>query len=402
MYRSALVVWERGAGFGHYTRLLPIVEHLVHTGYICEIVVKRPHDARKVIDQSLPFACGRCQFHALPAFFQERERQPHPVRTLADLLTTAGFDDEEYLDAAIANWIALVARIRPSFAITDFSPLAGLLLRGRIPLLVVGTGYSIPPQASNLPVAGATSRPVPSASVAAERRVLSAVATIAQRHGLRAPNNVSELLHGDITLGFCIPELDPYREIRESPLLTPYNIAVPDDLIAWRDRPHRTALAYLPFAYPHLEQLVEAFLSAGFDARISIPGVESKTISRDRGRVVLSPKLHNLATVMPWTRIMVHQGGLGVATASLWMGTPQLLFPANREQEIYVEAILRLRGGAVVTGRSAPADILASALIRLAEDTTNVPDLNSNLVALRRAQMHSLDMAKAACRELSS
>ena len=76
-----------------------------------------------------------------------------------------------------------------------------------------------------------------------------------------------------------------------------------------------------------------------------------------------------LSEVLPKVRLVVHQGGLGTATAALMAGTPQLVLPRYLEQHVTGYCLFKLGAGVNFTATK-PLDPAAfgNALARLLSD----------------------------------
>ena len=65
--------------------------------------------------------------------------------TLNDILSDMGLADAGAVRQLLGAWDELFKQTRPDLVIADFSPLAALAARHRLPLVLIGNGYTLPP-----------------------------------------------------------------------------------------------------------------------------------------------------------------------------------------------------------------------------------------------------------------
>ncbi len=76
---------------------------------------------------------------------QAAQNLPGPSATLNDMLSAAGLADGEAVGRILSAWDGIFDRFRPDLVVADYSPLAAMAARGRIPLVQVGNGFTVPP-----------------------------------------------------------------------------------------------------------------------------------------------------------------------------------------------------------------------------------------------------------------
>ena len=145
--------WEFGAGLGHVTRFRPIGDRLVAAG--AEVVV-----ALLDLDRAGPFldpatARTRPGYRLLQAPRWNLPSNPAirkiPTHSFADVMRLIGYGRGPALAPRLTAWESIIDEVRPDLVVGDFSPTLNLAARGRVPRIVIGNGYTIPPAGRPLP-----------------------------------------------------------------------------------------------------------------------------------------------------------------------------------------------------------------------------------------------------------
>ena len=402
--KTLLVAWELGAGLRHAARVAPLAAHCLEAGWRVHLAL--PPDAplawlRTRLPASWP---GRLTASAVPRL--PAAGPIAPTHTLADVLALLGFADPGAVDAAARRWSRLLAALRPDLVIADFGPMAVLTTRGRVPLLVVGNGYIVPPPGDRLPPIAPWMPEAGPESRRNEERVLAAVCEAARAIGVTAPGNLAALFHGDATHVGTLPQLDPYRAHRgQGDCRFPYTVELPAEPCPWPSRP-REAFVYLPRRHPGLAAVLDALARHDLAATVYAgpDGVDPPGPS-----VRLLRDMPSLAGLLPRVRLAVHHADLGTAHAALIAGTPQLVLPGERlEHRVTAHALWELgvaaapaiatAGGvgeavAAVLAEGGPARHTASVAAHLRPLATPTA-----MLAAVRADLHRLLSAAPPCR----
>ncbi|MBW4521991.1 MAG: hypothetical protein KME16_20105 [Scytolyngbya sp. HA4215-MV1] len=293
---KVLLGWEIGGGQGHIQRLVALAQHLQICGYTPIFALKH-YNLR-----GLDFPWQKLDVPPLP--FSGREMS----HTFADILATFGFDDVRLLTAHLQAWQDILVAVQPKLVITDHAPGLVLAAQGRVPTLVVGSHFAVPPPVAVFPP---LRLPTPAES---DQRQIQVIETIQQVIKVTAP--LGKLLNGDRRFIFSLPELDCYRFWRKDPDYAQYagiHIApLPDRHIS----PDGTAWAYLATDYPARDLVYNTLR----------PQHEFKPLHE-----ALSDK-----------SLAIHHGGLTTTIGCLLMGIPQLILPRYLEQQLTAFALLRL------------------------------------------------------------
>src|ERR1700735_61736 len=171
---TILLAHELGQGFGHVNRLLVLGESLVQHRLIFAAPSWRA--ARPVIGRAL----GASVEVRPVGEWQEAAVYSQLIRrgatwTLADMLYRYGFADRDRVAAGARHWRLVLDELKPSLVIGDFAPMLRIATAGRLPSVVVGNGFTVPPSLSPLPGIRPDQRSPSDHSRAREAEVLTAV-----------------------------------------------------------------------------------------------------------------------------------------------------------------------------------------------------------------------------------
>jgi hypothetical protein len=290
---NILFGWELGAGQGHIQRLVALAQKLETYGFTPIFALKSyqlegvTFPWQRLIPPRLPFS-GRDE-----AF------------TFADILANFGFDDVNVLRAHLQAWEDIIQRVQPALVITDHAPGLVLAAQQRVPTIVIGSHFAVPPPIEMFPI---IRFPAPSESLVRQQAVSDAVRKVSKTD---AP--VGRILNGDRSFIFSLPELDCYRFWRTNPEyvsahLTPLPLCQASNATA--------AWAYLASDYAFRDLVLQTLR----------PACDFKPLHEALAQQAL----------------VIHHGGLTTAIACLLTGIPQLVLPRYLEQQLTAIALQRL------------------------------------------------------------
>lgn len=137
--------WELGANLGHLSRGSPLAQRLQAQGFRTIFAVRDI-----ALAHSLPTA-AHVDFVAAPRY-KGAYRSARPPINYSELLAECGYLDPLALRALVRAWIGLWRTIDPAVVVIDHSPTALLAARVlRVPAVLIGTGFTIPPGAGPMP-----------------------------------------------------------------------------------------------------------------------------------------------------------------------------------------------------------------------------------------------------------
>lgn len=357
--------WEFGAGLGHLTRFRPIGDRLVAAG--AEVVL-----ALQDIDRARgPFldpttARPRPGYRLLQAPRWNIPNDPAirkvPTHSFADVLRLIGYGNRAALAHRLTAWEGLIETVRPDVVVGDFSPTLNLAARGRVPRIVIGNGYTIPPPGRPMPPIRPWQAALEAFSVRHEAELVDAGNAALRARGSAPIDHLADALHGDATFVFSLPMVDPYARLRSEPTLAPFNLPRGIQPLPRNQRRPDGVFLYMPNAHTRSGLALDALAAAGVAGEAYVSDLPSAAArQRDGSGLVMHARPQDFATVMPAARLVIHHGGLSTAVAALLAGTPQLILPWNLEHLVTARGI-EVTGAAAV----APADGLDAAKLALA------------------------------------
>ena len=327
--KNVLFAWELGRGLGHLMNMRRIAARL------------KPHGVRFIAVSRDPAAAGLLggEFaEIIPTPRWPIDSRPGSQRsalssaTLNDILSGMGLADSAAVQRLLGAWDDIFRRTRPDLVIADFSPLAALAARGRLPLVHIGNGYTLPPhRMKRFPLLHRFSPPLWS-----EEQTLVAVNQAARAVGRAPLDHLPQLFSGDACLVQTFPLFDPYDTQRSEPLDGPMFDRPP----AMKGAGARSIFVYLSSGYALHPSLFAAL--GPFAARLRIhatglPSAQVEELRRAGAHIDAGPV--PLADILPTTCLIVHNGGPGVAAEALVAGVPQLVLSAQIEQDFNGQAL---------------------------------------------------------------
>ncbi len=351
--------WEFGAGLGHLTRFRPIGDRLVAEG--AEVVL-----ALQDVDRAGPFldpATGRTRpgYHLLQGPRWNIPADPSirriPTHSFADVLNLIGYGHRVALSRRLTAWEGVLAVARPDVVVGDFSPTLNLAARGRVPSVVIGNGYTIPPPGRPLPPIRPWQEALEGFSLDHEAQLLEAINAVQTARGAAGVGHLADAFSGDRTFVFSLPLVDPYARFRTEPTLAPFNMPRGIRPRPWDRRREAGVFLYLPSAHAHLNVALEALAASGTAGEAYIgdlqPGAERRFA---RPGLIVHAEPQDFAEAMPAARLVIHHGGLSTAVAAVMAGTPQLILPWNLEQLVTARAVEATGAAAIVPAERATAN----------------------------------------------
>jgi hypothetical protein len=241
----------------------------------------------------------------------------------ADLLAMFGFGRKRELSLAVAAWDDLFAVTAPDLVVADHSPTACLAARGRLPLMVTGNGYNVPP--ADLPAFPSLRGDAP---VTQNQKVLlDSVNGVLRDRGVAPIDRLPEILAGDARAIFTLPQLDPYGPLRREPVLGPHDVT---------GGPMPPPAAPRLFFYGRssqtgIDEIADVLCRSGLPVSCHIRGARSVGLHllRSQGAEVHDEPVP-LVEAFSHASIVVSHGG-GIAQAAMRAGRPQIVLPNHLE-----------------------------------------------------------------------
>lgn len=359
--KTVLLAWERGSGFGHAANLRRIATRL------------RPHGVRLIaivrhVAAMAPHHNVFDDIAAAPLWPIDEPQATQgplgPSATLNDMLSAAGLADGEAVSRILSAWGGIFDRVRPDLVVADYSPLAALAARGRIPLMQVGNGFTVPP--AEMPRFPLLHRQGPPAFD--EARTLETVNAAATKLGFPRLDRLPQLFSGDACVVQAFRLLDPYDTQRISSVDGPFFEQPPKPCTA----DAKQVFAYLstsdgtqwPYAY-------EALVPVAKRLRVHAPSWPKAQLDRlAAAGARVDPQPQPIADILPNSRLVIHLGGGALAAEALAAGVPQLILAHHVEQNFYGEALEGAGVGRLVRTYLPDARLKSDEIVSLIEDET--------------------------------
>lgn len=314
-----LLGWELGDGLGHAGLLLAAAKALEARGHECIV-------ALSAMEATEPLWRDAGVYVIEAPRWPERRFDPSlpQPETLADIFMLAGYGNAEVFKNIGAAWEGMVVNHKPDAVIAEYAPTLALAAKGRVPVLGLGTGFSLPPKGKALSQVRFWQEDIAPQSAEAEARLLEQ----ANRWRKTSYKHLADIFHGDASLICCLPELDPYGERR-------------GDGERYAGRPARTVAAFAgertgSFAYLTAEELrIREVLRALHGSGIACDAYvrQAKRFKLEsEGGVTIHYTPQPLEEVLPGKAVFAHHGGLTSTDMALRTGVPQLLLARNLEQ----------------------------------------------------------------------
>ena len=389
--KTALFAWELGGNFGHAFPMAAIARRLLAERNDLRLIVAGCDlDPIALAFNDMPVSLLQAPTWPGRRHFGNEETQANYL----DVLVTAGFADPGKLATIARSWRALIELVKPDVIVADHSPGLQVACYGSgIPLVAIGTGYTLPPlEYGQFPPIRADRAPVTS-----EEGVLKIAAPIATQSGATPPQSLPELFRTPHRFVFGLPELDPYRAMRQEQLYLP-----PEPLpefVATGPEPH--LFVYLGAETPGFDEIVQALADLQMPVSAYLRGDIGPLAGflRLRGvEVYESPP--RLAEVLPAVTHVFHAGGATTAQAALAAGRPQLVMPLHSEA-ITNWRLLQALGVARRLEQNQDAASIERALYAFVEDHRLIDNArNWALIIAARRQVPGADAVYAAVAEL--
>lgn len=353
--RRVLVGWEMGAGGGHLARLVPIIEALLGDDW-CVVAAVRDVQAGRRSFARFTTASQQGRFAIAQApIFTHRPRGSRSVASISDLLSAVGMDDVSYVHPVVDLWEQLIRKANPSVILSDTAPCLHLAAKGRVPIVCIGNGWTVPPVgADDFPQCVAAEPQLQKVGT----RLLDSLAEIRpDQTWIDAP---SLLLRGDYNLIFTLPEFDPYYVGRRDPYYWPPEIGSMTSRARDRSGP---GVIYLP----GLDILAAAVGRAVEGRNSEFVGYFGNSLPKwSRSNLRVSPKPLILGEVLPAAPVIIHHGGLGTTIWAAQLRVPQLALFTDLEKRITASAMANAGYGVSISASQAKhsvADALTRALL---------------------------------------
>jgi UDP:flavonoid glycosyltransferase YjiC (YdhE family) len=234
-----------------------------------------------------------------------------------------------------------------------------LAARGRNRLLVCGSGESLPPvELAEWPRLHANIAPAQS-----NDRLLSNANAAARSVAAAPVTTPTDILRGDATIVYGLPQIDPYAALRPQPVAGPLLPLPPPCVPAGKP----ALVATLDVHHPAIETLVLALTDFGkTPVHIHIRGMTAPMhnfLAQVPG-IVLHADVAAALEMASQASFLLHHASPRMAAIGIGLGVPQCLLPFNIEQNAVADMLQRFNAGYRLEAGTDPVPV-ADALSRM-------------------------------------
>ena len=333
-----LMCWELGGDLGHVARMKPLAEALHRHGHRVSFIVRECLPAERLLDP------GKFRWFQAP-YQNDAVPDPRiPTRNMADVMHNTGFHTSRNLAGRVRAWRALFALLDPDLLVFDHSPTALLAARGlKIPRVILGTGFGIPPAVSPFPAFDAND--TDSDLTESEARITITVHDVLENMGEAPIARLADIYTAEANVFFTFRELDHYpaRDAGDYWGPTHQDAGIPT---AWPGGTGKRVFAYLK-PFDTLPALLKTLQESGYPTLIYL-GKGAETTRRQfqgASNLAFSERPVDLALAVAKADLVVCHSGHGTISAALLAGKPLLLLPLNMEQRMLSARVIQAGAG---------------------------------------------------------
>lgn len=322
--KTVLFTWELGGGMGHVMSLSRFAARLARHDVRLVAAAKNLESARILHDAGVE----TLQAPQWPVdFLTSAERATQSSATMHDVLAAFGLAEEDALRKLLGQWDAILKAVQPDLVVADYAPLSGLMSYGRIPLLIAGNGYTLPPsEMKRFPLIHRSYAPQLN-----EEETLATVNRALRSVGRSALERLPQIFAADARFVETFPLLDPYAVQR----LAPANGPVFESPPIARGPDADAILVYLSRGcelHPDIVDALQPFASRLYIHAPELTSDQSADFARQGARI--HANMLPLRETLPAARLVIHLGGSGLAAEALTAGVPQLVLATHIEQQL--------------------------------------------------------------------
>lgn len=347
--RHILFATELGVGSGHLAPLCELADSLLQEGHRCRFVIPSEQALLRLRPEwgSHPRVTVR-EFSGWQPIIRHGSPDSRTF-SLADVLVAGELAQSEAV-ASKLSWLQTeLAETQPDVVVAEFAPGITAVSRSRVPVVTLGTGYSLPPDMSPLPLLAFWERELPQSTVAKEARLLDTFNHVLLQFGLESIPNVASMLRSADNFVCTFACLDPYRKHRREPLFQP--LTLPDPSAARQDTAKLRGFVYYSVKHPLFRSMLQALLTqTAFPLDVYSPPYEREARQTlqalsEIGRTSTHRILERPIPMgqLSGYRLCIHPGGLGVCTSAAVQNVPQLLTPISLESLLNARALYQLK-----------------------------------------------------------
>jgi hypothetical protein len=323
-------------------KLAPLATELVARGHIGYFAARDIATAEKALQKPA------VRFLQSPCLLSRPAGELQNPRTFAQVLAQVGFRDDRQLRALVESWRNLFELIRPELIVCEHSPAALVASRWTAARRVVlGTGFSLPPDVSPLPDLCPWMGPPDINLARHENAILNRVNRLLMADGLTPLDRLSQL-YADVDDSFLLtyPELDHHPNRRPAEYLgswAPSSGIEPE----WPSGTGPRVFAYLKSAatLSLLQRALAVLRELPVKTLAYVPRASKNILAMQSPSLRICREPVNISTALPQCDLALLNGTAGTATQSLLSGVPVVMLPLYLEQVIFSRRVVELGAG---------------------------------------------------------
>ena len=288
--------------------------------------------------------------------------KPFSAATFADILAVGGFANAAELLAMLRACDSLIDVVKPDLVVAEYAPMLALAAKGRLPSLMFGTGFTVPP--ADLPVYPRLQPNVEPTML--QEKVLAVIEQVQKARRAPVPATLPEAIACDRRFPCTFPELDPYRAVRREAVIPPVTELPPRSPAPGAPR----FFAYLASDAQGIAKVVSALTKSDVPGGIVLrqPSPQLREMIA-KSKVTLYDGPQPMAEMMKIATVVIHHGGMGTTEACLAAGRPQMTVPRHLEQSMTARA-LRDAGIGFTINKDMPEEKIIEGIRSFAADKT--------------------------------
>jgi UDP:flavonoid glycosyltransferase YjiC (YdhE family) len=342
---NVLLTWELGGGLGHCVNLAPLAAGLASRGHVVYFAARDVVTAQK----ALPNAAVK--FLQSPGVIARPAHALRQPRSFAQVLDQVAFGDDCQLRAVVESWRNLMELVKPAVLVCEHSPSALLASRWTdARRVVIGTGFTQPPDVSPLPDLCPWMGPSPIDLVRHETGLLDRANRLLAADKLPPLERLSQL-YADVDEEFLVTfrELDHHlgRELAE--YLGTWSL--PGGVAAnWPEGDGPRVFAYLkslPGVF-RLESALAVLRELPAKTLAYVPNAAKSVLDLESPSLRICREPVDMSVVLERCDLAILNGTMGTATQCLLAGVPLVMMPPYLEQTIVSRRVVELGAGLIV------------------------------------------------------
>jgi rhamnosyltransferase subunit B len=331
-----LLGWEFGGNRGHARKIAAFARELRSSGHEVTLALQQLDS----VDPDEVAGCAVWQAPLSPRLLinSARSEGRRAAATLGDILATLGLDSPELIASVVAAWREILRAVKPDVVCADYAPLLLLAARDLFPTVASGTGFDLPPP--TLPAFPSLTGNAPASS---EAETLASLNRALDRLAIRPLATLPEIFAASEAVVGTFSELDPYRDARTEPLVSP---AVADSIPKAEAGGGEEVFVYGAVHIAANSPLWAGLAYSKLPIRVFVPNVTERYRQglRDQGFIAEEAAVP-FARIAARSRLLVSHGGHGFVCSGLLAGIPQVVCPDDLEKALIAAAVVRMGVG---------------------------------------------------------